>query len=616
LKNNLLKKTGGMYQDLVVRVVDQVYDDFKNDREDLSLVHNKPMDMKDGSFLSLMPEYKSFLTYTSQFLSQVYNGGIEQWLDNGYGQGGDHILNFLDQMDDLGPALSTIKEVLEQTLRLNRGWGSPSDPDHGFSFNRDGYEDDGEEEDGEEDTEAFRDEFGKLDDDIYALDHEEVYKELAHAAEMLATEKDFGQTSGLSKWISTLKAHKAKKTSDLNSKVTPKERLINKEGNEMAKSTSLRERLAALKAKKVAAEQNAVQAKQAKIAKEARVKVASAWTIAKTMLPSAPAEVQQKLAEALLPLNTKILTAAVRQTAINSYWTKTAEAIDEKLPLNKLVEDEALLNKLKKEVERELKGEPKNASAEKTADYTDPQDQQAQAEEAEKAGLADKIEDVKGENDKLAEEINDIEGEELNIDGILGDDSAMDEKRSSLANEGDFSFEAGDEEGDDDLGGFEIDIDGPEEVEIHTPDGESHGPSDTATLEEALNEMEQVEISDAADYFATAGADDAGEIGEIFQTAADAETGPGEMADFFENDESDSADAEEDHADLIGELMKSIGQEEFDTTRDTEPQFEAPKAAKTKDQKKARPVRSLGHPTLESAEQKMLASLVFPDDEA
>jgi hypothetical protein len=88
------------------------------------------------------------------------------------------------------------------------------------------------------------------------------------------------------------------------------------------------------------------------------------------------------------------------------------------------------------------------------------------------------------------------------------------------------------------------------------------------------------------------------------------------MADFFENDESDSADAEEDHADLIGELMKSIGQEEFDTTRDTEPQFEAPKAAKTKDQKKARPVRSLGHPTLESAEQKMLASLVFPDDEA
>jgi hypothetical protein len=622
--NSLLKKSAGigkqaednMYEDMINRVVDQVYDDYRNDKEDLSLVQGEHVDIR-GNFLDHIPKYKAFLTAMSQMYSQVCNGGFEQWLDNGYGQrGGPMIQDFLINIPDAGPVLQEIDRILEQVERITHGeWKSMAERESQNErrkerdrFERDEEYYDPDDEDEEEDNPE--DPFGAQDDAIYAINADELFKELAHAAEMMAEEKDFDQTSRLGKWISSLKARKVKKTSDLNTKATPRESFNNKEGNDMAKPTSLRERLAALKAKKAGAEKVAVQANQAEIAKEARVKVASAWTIAKTMLPSAPAAVQQKFAEALLPLQTKMLTAAVRQTAVNSHWTKIAVAIDEKLPLNKLVEEPALLAKLQKEVERETKGDPKNASV-KTADYENPDEAQKAEEGAEKSTLASKIEDAKGENDSLKDDIKKIDGEELDVDNILGDDGAMEDKKGSLANENDFMFEAGEDD-------FEIDIQEPDELEIHSPEGnELHGPSDTQSLEQALNEMDKVEISDAADYFQTAG-EEADSIGELFQTASDADVEPGEMVGFFENDESDTQDVEEDHSDLIGELMKGIGQEEFDTERDTEPKFEEPKAAKAakeKDKKKARPVRSLGHPTLESAEQKMLASLVFPDDE-
>ena len=106
------------------------------------------------------------------------------------------------------------------------------------------------------------------------------------------------------------------------------------------------------------------------IKKEAQSRVASAWTIAKTMLPTAPAPVQKAFAASLLANPTKVLTAALRQTAVNFQNTKLAEEFKKvhKMELNDLLEDPSVLSKLKGQVDSELKGEAKNAAAPKVAD--------------------------------------------------------------------------------------------------------------------------------------------------------------------------------------------------------------------------------------------------------
>jgi hypothetical protein len=115
---------------------------------------------------------------------------------------------------------------------------------------------------------------------------------------------------------------------------------------------SLKEKLAEAKTKRDA------------IQKEAKTRVASAYTIAKTLLPSAPASVQESFTASLLAGNsTKVLKAALRQTAINAHYQKLAETFKEvhKMELNDLLEDPSVLNTEKKSVESELKGEPKSA---------------------------------------------------------------------------------------------------------------------------------------------------------------------------------------------------------------------------------------------------------------
>ena len=111
--------------------------------------------------------------------------------------------------------------------------------------------------------------------------------------------------------------------------------------------------------------------KSGKARKSAQQKVAAAWTIAKTMLPGAPAEAQEKLASSLMTAGTRILTAALRQTAINANYTKLAEKLEDvhKISLNDLMEDESLLSKLDKEVAKELKTEdPSKVAKAKKAD--------------------------------------------------------------------------------------------------------------------------------------------------------------------------------------------------------------------------------------------------------
>lgn len=408
----------------------------------------------------------------------------------------------------------------------------------------------------------------------------------------------------------------------------------------MAKPATLRERLAALKAKK------------AGLAKEAKVKVAAAWTIAKTMLPEAPAEIQHRFASAIVELDSKILCAAVKQAAVNAYWSKTAEDLESKgLPLNKFVDDESMLNKLKSEVEKELKGEAKNASVEdskefeanpegwreknpgqldpppseisldaKQADYVAPEDKQAELDAEEKVNLHSDIEEAEKAIEHLEGEIM-HEGEDLDLTSIF-DEGEMDGKTDSLANEGDFDL-GGEEE---DMMGMEMDED---QLPVAASDEDGQGPSDTATLESAMSEMDEVNISEAADFFSQASEDD-GTINDLFNDATgedvnDAaevsndgtEVEPGDMADFFENSAvaSDDRDSDTDHEDdLIGELIMSLGQPEFKTERNTEPRLEMPKESK-KGKKASRPIRSLGHVSMSSSEQNMLAKLVFPDDE-
>ncbi len=126
----------------------------------------------------------------------------------------------------------------------------------------------------------------------------------------------------------------------------------------------IKERIAAAKAA-----QEAVTA----ASKEARVRTICAWTIAKTMLPKAPAEVQQHLASALLGASTKVLKAALRQTAINAHWTKFAETYESvhKKDLNDLMVPASELSKERSAVSSEMKGDPKNAKAVKADDRKD-----------------------------------------------------------------------------------------------------------------------------------------------------------------------------------------------------------------------------------------------------
>jgi hypothetical protein len=136
----------------------------------------------------------------------------------------------------------------------------------------------------------------------------------------------------------------------------------NKEGSNMATPTpakaSVQEKLADVKSKREA------------IKREAQQRVAAAWTIAKTMLPSAPAEIQKSAAANLLQNSTPVLNAMLRQTAKNAHYSKVAETFKQvhKVELNDLLEDPSVLNQEKKAVESELKGEPKSAAAEKKAD--------------------------------------------------------------------------------------------------------------------------------------------------------------------------------------------------------------------------------------------------------
>lgn len=113
----------------------------------------------------------------------------------------------------------------------------------------------------------------------------------------------------------------------------------------------------------------AAETRQAADARQLKMRVASAWTLAKTMAPTASAEQQVKVAENFLNLSTPMLTAMLRQAAVNAHYTRIAEEFKavHKTDLNDLFDDPSVLSKARSQVESELKGEAKNAAG-KTAD--------------------------------------------------------------------------------------------------------------------------------------------------------------------------------------------------------------------------------------------------------
>ena len=398
---------------------------------------------------------------------------------------------------------------------------------------------------------------------------------------------------------------------------------------------SLRERIAALKAEK--AKKISSHSTQ-----EAKTRVAASWTIAKTLLPTAPNEIQFKLASSLLGNSTQALTSMLRQTAVNAHYTKIAEKFEQmhKVELNEFIEKPELLSKMKSEVEKELKGEAKNAKRKKADEEEKPipenneelpenneelpenneelpLDEEAPAEDElpmdDDMGMEEpedeKIEAIQEEIDNLKEDVANLEaeineGEELDFHEIFNEEN-MEDKTDNLANE-----EEGEEEEEEDF----------------------FAPSNPKDMEASMDG--DMKISDASDFgfnssMATASMDS---LFEDSRTAAkDQVYDQGDISDSLMG--GDVADADSDHADdLFFEVLsdlKDVAFNEGGYKRETAPKFEEPKKAAKGNviqskkvaavENKKRPIRSLGNvksaSSEKSKEQAMLASLIFPDDE-
>lgn len=397
---------------------------------------------------------------------------------------------------------------------------------------------------------------------------------------------------------------------------------------------SLKERIAALKAEKASKVSS-------RSTKEAKTRVAASWTIAKTLLPSAPNEVQFKLASSLLGNSTQALTAMLRQTAVNAHYTKIAEKIEQmhKIELNELIEQPTFLEKMKNEVEKELKGEAKNAKRkvadeeekplpleEDNSEMAEGADEMAEGADEMAEGMDEAMEDeneiteeeegpVDEKKEAIQEQIDNLkddvaaleaeisEGEELDFEEIFNDDN-MNDKTDNLANEDE---EFNEEEGEEDF----------------------FSPSSAKEMEASMDS--DLQVSDASDFFshsaATASMDSL--FNESKSAAKDDVVFQGELADSMMG--GDVADHESDHEDdLFFEVLGDIKEVAFNEggyKRDTEPKFEEPKSKATKvaaaqkktSENKKRPIRSLGNvksaSSERSKEQAMLSALVFPGDD-
>jgi hypothetical protein len=104
-----------------------------------------------------------------------------------------------------------------------------------------------------------------------------------------------------------------------------------------------------------------------------QTRVAIAWTLANTFQPTAPEKTREKLASNLLQNSTPTLKGMLFQASKNAFNTKLAETFEQvhRTSLNEFLESDASLDKIKGEVESELKGKAKDASSKKADDTKD-----------------------------------------------------------------------------------------------------------------------------------------------------------------------------------------------------------------------------------------------------
>ena len=168
------------------------------------------------------------------------------------------------------------------------------------------------------------------------------------------------------------------------------------------------------------------QAKRAEIGKEAQVRVAAAYTIAKTMLPTAPPDIRKQFASVLLAASTKVLKAALRQTALNAHATKIADTLREvhKVELNQLLEASGDLEKAKNQVKTELKGDAKSATVKVADDRKDAGPQPAKYDEGNRKEPTDM--DASGSETRPADTVDKTEGSDTKTKDAV-QDSAREE---------------------------------------------------------------------------------------------------------------------------------------------------------------------------------------------
>lgn len=158
----------------------------------------------------------------------------------------------------------------------------------------------------------------------------------------------------------------------------------------------------------------AAEKRQAAETKQLQMRVASAWTLAKTMIPTAPADIQIKLAKNLLLNGTRELKAMLRQAAVNAHYTHLAEEYKNvmKKDLNDLMEDPSVLRKEEAAVLSEIKGDPKNAGK-KADDRKENDVQPATYDEGKRKEPTDMDADDAGDRSKIDLELKEgVKGKE------------------------------------------------------------------------------------------------------------------------------------------------------------------------------------------------------------
>lgn len=419
------------------------------------------------------------------------------------------------------------------------------------------------------------------------------------------------------------------------------------------------------------AAKQASEARMAAIHADARSRVASAWTMAKTLLPALSYEAKVAFARALCSAPTPVVAAGLRATARMAHYTKAAEKFETETgrDLNEFVEDESELSKLNTEVLKENKADaPKTAAAPKKAgpedikppvkapaevpppaetpaagtlegtpaapagDFNEPApagdaapgelgaggagaDDAAPANEAMDAAtegsLMDSIETVEGEIQHLETEVQDAGDEALDLASIFNPEVQAD-KAQNLANEND-----GEQTMQDDV---------------------DFGPTDTKDMKDSAD-FGGEETSSPADFFKDASGPDP--LSAFFgrQASEGVDVPMGDMAAHFETDlAGDDRDSETDNEGIFGEILESLKQPTRTEERDTEPHLEEPAAPQSKEanrrpaaEAKARvttpkapaksSIRSVGRPTthVASASTEMsdaeIARLILRDDE-